>query len=136
MKCFARFDTICTIKNLKNTHRGVLVLASFTNSSTRPWVFFTFLKLHKWYQMAQCITYSSRVFSRRFKMPQNCSKGFLEQIIIHHNYDYYIKPNPWYHYDNNSYIIKILVGERIADYYYCNCYLIFLINSLCCIFNS
>ena len=26
---------------------------TFTKSSTPPWVFFTFLKLYKWYQIAQ-----------------------------------------------------------------------------------
>ena len=29
----------------------------FTKSSTPPWVFFTFLKLYKWYQIAQNIKY-------------------------------------------------------------------------------
>ena len=28
----------------------------FTKSNTPPWVFFTFFKLHKWYQIAQRIT--------------------------------------------------------------------------------
>ena len=30
---------------------------NFTKSSTPPWVFFTFLKLSKWYQIEQNITY-------------------------------------------------------------------------------
>ena len=30
-------------------------------SNTPPWVFFTFLKLHKWYQIAQSITYIDQV---------------------------------------------------------------------------
>ena len=30
---------------------------NFTQSITPPWVFFTFFKLHKCYQMAQSITY-------------------------------------------------------------------------------
>ena len=29
---------------------------NFTKSSTPPWVFFTFFKLYKWYQIAQHIT--------------------------------------------------------------------------------
>ena len=51
-------------KNLKNTHRVVLLLVklrllacNFSKSNTFPWVFFTFFELHKWYQIAQCITY-------------------------------------------------------------------------------
>ena len=30
---------------------------NFTKSNTSPWVFFTFLKLYKWYQIAQSISY-------------------------------------------------------------------------------
>ena len=30
---------------------------NFTKSNTLPWVFFTFFKLHKYYQIAQSITY-------------------------------------------------------------------------------
>ena len=32
---------------------------SFTKSNTPSWVFLTFLKLYKWYQIAQSITYMS-----------------------------------------------------------------------------
>ena len=52
------------LKNVKNTHEGVLILVklqasacNFTKINTPPWVFFTFFKLHKWYQIAQRITY-------------------------------------------------------------------------------
>ena len=31
----------------------------FTRSDTLPWVFFTFLKFYKWYQIAENITYVS-----------------------------------------------------------------------------
>ena len=51
------------LKNVKNTHGGVLLLVkfqtsatSFTKSNTPPWVFFTFFKLYKWYQIAQRTT--------------------------------------------------------------------------------
>ena len=40
-------------KNVKNIHGGVLLL----KSNTPPWVFFTFFKLYKWYQIAQRTTY-------------------------------------------------------------------------------
>ena len=56
---------------MKNTHGGVLLLVkacNFTKSNTAPWVFFTFLKLQKWYHIAQRITYnvteSNSVFSQ------------------------------------------------------------------------
>ena len=55
MWCSARFSTICTIlKNVKITHRGVLLLVrlqasasacNFTESNNPPWVFFKFFKL-------------------------------------------------------------------------------------------
>ena len=51
------------LKNEKNTHGGVLLLVKLktaacdlTKSNTPPWVFFTFFKLYKWYQIAQRIT--------------------------------------------------------------------------------
>ena len=50
------------IKKVKSTHGGVILLQlqtesrNFTKSNTRPWIFFTFLKLYKWYQIAQSIT--------------------------------------------------------------------------------
>ena len=62
---------LCTIwyplynlKNVKNTHGGVLLFVklqaetrNFTKSNTPPWVLFTFSKLYKWYQVAQRTTY-------------------------------------------------------------------------------
>ena len=51
---------------MKNAHGGVLVLVkllakacNFIKSNIPPWAFSTFLKLYKWYQIAQRITYSS-----------------------------------------------------------------------------
>ena len=51
------------LKHVKNTHGGVLLLVklhakawNFTKGNTPPWVFFTFFKLKKWYQIAQNIT--------------------------------------------------------------------------------
>ena len=48
------------LKNGKNTHRGVLILVklqisacNFTKINTPPWVFSTFFKLYKCYQIAQ-----------------------------------------------------------------------------------
>ena len=51
------------LKNVKNTHGGVLILVkleapacNFTKINTPPWGFFTFFKLYKSYQIAQRIT--------------------------------------------------------------------------------
>ena len=51
-------------KTVKNTHGGLLLLAKlqattcgFTKSNIPPWVFFTFLKVYKWYQIGQRISY-------------------------------------------------------------------------------
>ena len=57
------------LKNVKNTLGGVLLLVQLqaTESNTPPWVLFTFFKLYKWYQIAQCITYeclSATVYPR------------------------------------------------------------------------
>ena len=48
-------------KNVKDTHGWMLLVSeasacNFTKSNT-PWVFFTFFKSYKWYQMAQSITF-------------------------------------------------------------------------------
>ena len=48
---------LCNLENVKNTHGGVLILVKFAKINTPPWVFFTFLKLYKWYQIVQRTTY-------------------------------------------------------------------------------
>ena len=55
--------TLCAIwyhlyklKNVKNTHEGMILLGVITKNITSPWMFSTFLKLYKWYQIAQSIT--------------------------------------------------------------------------------
>ena len=50
---------------------------NFTKSSTCPWVFFVFFKLHKWYQIAQSITYfclnSESILTLEFpRVPVTC----------------------------------------------------------------
>ena len=54
------------LKNGKNFHGRVLILVklqakacNFTEINTPAWVFFTFLKLYKWYQIGQRTTYGS-----------------------------------------------------------------------------
>ena len=61
MRCTIWYH-LYNLKNMKNIHGGVLLLVqaeacNFTNSNTPPWMFFTFFKLYKWYQIAQRITY-------------------------------------------------------------------------------
>ena len=52
------------LKSVENTHGGVLLLVKLqalagncTKSSTPQWVVFTFSKLHKWYLIAQSVSY-------------------------------------------------------------------------------
>ena len=47
--CCASWYHLYNLKNVKNTHGGVLLF-------TPPLAFFTFLKLYKWYQIVQNIT--------------------------------------------------------------------------------
>ena len=49
MRCAIRYY-LYNLKYVKNTHGGVFI---FTKINTLPWVFFTFFKLYKWYQIAQ-----------------------------------------------------------------------------------
>ena len=65
VKCCAICYHLYNLKNVENTHGGGLLLlkvgaeaSNFTKSNTPPWVFFTFLNLYKWYQIAQRITYN------------------------------------------------------------------------------
>ena len=60
-------------KNAKNTHKGVLLLVklqaeacNFTKSKTPPRMFFTFLKLYKWYQIAQNISNKGQFPLKKF----------------------------------------------------------------------
>ena len=45
-------------KREKHPWRSVTFYCNFTKSNTHRWVFFTFFKLYKWYQIMQRITYS------------------------------------------------------------------------------
>ena len=76
-----RWDTLrdmyhlYNLKNVKNTHGGVLLLikfqalaCKFTKSNTPRWVFFTFFKLYEWYQIPQRIT-DNRLQQRRSQNP-------------------------------------------------------------------
>ena len=78
MRC-AIWYPLCNLKNVKNTHGGMLLLVklqasvcNFTKSNTPPWVFFTFFKLYKRYQFAQNITTHIKLFSFYFKSYLSC----------------------------------------------------------------
>ena len=75
--CYVNSYHLYNLKNVKNTHGGVLLLiklqakakaSNFTKSNTPPWVFFTFSKLCKWYRIAQCIT---SLLTHRFDRTQH-----------------------------------------------------------------
>ena len=46
-------------------------MEKYTKSNTPPWVFFTFFKLYKWYQIAQRITYMSWVIDKSWLMQES-----------------------------------------------------------------
>ena len=79
MRCFARFGT----------HGEVLPLVTlpalscnFTKSNTPTRVFFMFLKLYKWYQIAQCINMSWKVIKLSTQWHTFVYLGIFNQKII------------------------------------------------------
>ena len=105
---------LCTIwwhfynfKNVKNTLGGLLLLVklqseacNFTKDNTDPWVFFTFFKLYKWYQIAQSITNVPKFLSMKWAhlefdvlflyFVRECSatnyKPFFTKIFLHSSF--------------------------------------------------
>ena len=67
------------LKNVKNTHGGVLLL--FTKDSTPPWVFYTFFKLSKWYQIAQNIPYEFMIFEA-VELFEGCDASVAASCIM------------------------------------------------------
>ena len=56
MRHFLGIGTICVIqKNVKKTYGGMLILVKL-QAYIPLWVFFMFLNLYEWYQIAQSIT--------------------------------------------------------------------------------
>ena len=53
MRCVIWYS-FYNLKNVKNTHGGMLLFV--IKSNTPPWVFFMFFELCKWYQITQRIT--------------------------------------------------------------------------------
>ena len=77
------------LKNVKNTFGLLLILVklqasacNITKINTPPWMFFTFFKLYKWYQIAQHITYiRKQVFHKYHKKNyRRESKRYPEEV--------------------------------------------------------
>ena len=67
--CCTIWCHLYNLKNVKNTHEGVLILVklraeacNFTKINSSSWVFFTFFELYKWYQIAQRTTSDFCIF--------------------------------------------------------------------------
>ena len=58
------FRTTCFKEKLV-TYKSCLEACKFAKINTPTWVFFTFFKLYKWYQIAQCTTFVTEAASRR-----------------------------------------------------------------------
>ena len=51
-----RYDLVPFVQ-VKNREKHPWKSVNFNKVNTPPWLFFTFFKLYKWYQIAQRITY-------------------------------------------------------------------------------
>ena len=71
MRCAIWYHS-CNLKNVKNTHGGVLLLVTVFHGC-----FLTFFKLYKWYQIAQNITYSLITIGTR----QQFRKGLFQLLL-------------------------------------------------------
>ena len=85
---YAIWYHLYNLKNVKNTHKGVLILVklqseayNFTKINTPSWVFFTYFKLYKWYHIAQRTTYLSIVQSLALSSSQIHYKMLRNNII-------------------------------------------------------
>ena len=106
------------LKNVKNTHGGVLILVkliklvkakarNFTKINSPQWVFFTFFKLYEWYEMAQ------RIIFNKFNILMILKFSFIFQYRIFYNIsaDYWILIL-WDETNKNSHILKIFTTPR------------------------
>ena len=76
--CNALRDLVPFVQFKKHPWRSVTfskVAGNFTKRVTLPWVFFTFLKLYKWYQTAKSVSYVS--FRCKFVNPFQANVPFL-----------------------------------------------------------
>ena len=61
MWCVARFGSICRPEACNFIKKEILAACNFTKINTPLWVFFTFFKLYKCYQIAQRTTYMLQI---------------------------------------------------------------------------
>ena len=81
---------VYNLKNVKSTHGRLLLLVNlkasvwnFSKINTPLWVFFRFLKLNKWCQMAQSVTNnSSKINTSRGCLCDNWKPSFLPHLIF------------------------------------------------------
>ena len=86
---YAIWYHLYNFKNSKNTNGGVLLLVklqAITKSNTPPWVFFTFFKLYKWYQIAQRITYKHRVICEKWYIEEDRFQTIKLKYLRHEHY--------------------------------------------------
>ena len=81
------------LKSMKNTHGGVLILVrlqakackawNFAKINATPWVFFTFLKFYRWYQIVQRITFVPSISYERYLQTQSYMDNMTKIVNIH-----------------------------------------------------
>ena len=79
--CCAIWYNLNNLKHVKNTYGGVLLLVS----NTSPWVFFTFLKLYKWYQITQNTTNETmKIWKREIQKASMTIYVSLQKQLFEH----------------------------------------------------
>ena len=135
--CFARFGTF--LKYVKKPMEACYFYetCNFTKSNTPPWVFFTYFKLCKWYQIAQCMAYlqncrfwrliwkrkkflHSTILSETSSVPKSSSFRNLEEFFLltlarrrplsyrNQSIDLLCKSMDWFLYDNGCVLKKLM----------------------------
>ena len=112
-------------KKLRRNCKSYLRACNFNKINTPPWVFFTFFKLHKWYQIAQRTTFKKYGLNLIIE----CNKTIVNYLDITLNlldgtYKPYQKPEntiQYIHKESNHppYIIKqipIAIETRLSNH--------------------
>ena len=68
-------------KREKHPWKSVTFIKVEDKSNTPPWVFFTFFKLYKWYQITQSIAYEQEI--RRVKMSSLSLMTIYSRLYVH-----------------------------------------------------
>ena len=109
---------LCNLKNVKNTHGGVLLLVklqasscTFTKSNIHRWVFFTILKLSKWYQITQRITIYFIFKNAVFSIVNCFVKGSITNVWQGHKYT--LAEN--HHISEGVLLLKVSMNFQMLD---------------------